>query len=56
VIHEGFKPNPEEVAHAQRVVDAFAASKDGTVSLDGIMLDLPHLKQARYILALRDAA
>jgi citrate lyase subunit beta/citryl-CoA lyase len=55
IINEGFRPAAEEVAHAQRVVEAFATVKDGVVSLDGIMLDLPHLKQAKYILALRDA-
>ncbi len=35
---------------------AFEASPDaGTIGLDGKMLDLPHLKQARQVLA-RDAA
>ena len=56
IIHEGFLPDDEEVAHAQRVMDAFANETDGVASLDGVMLDLPHLKQAWYILALRDAA
>jgi citrate lyase subunit beta/citryl-CoA lyase len=54
VIHEGFRPAPEEVAHAERVVQAFSAG-EGVASLDGVMLDLPHLKQARQVLALRDA-
>lgn len=56
IIHEGFRPSEEEVTHAQRVLDAFADDSEGVASLDGVMLDLPHLKQARYILALRDAA
>jgi citrate lyase subunit beta / citryl-CoA lyase len=56
IIHEGFCPSEEEVTHAQRVLDAFADESEGVASLDGVMLDLPHLKQARYILALRDAA
>ena len=56
VINEGFKPSSEEVAHAERVVKAFAGVTEGVVSLDGVMLDLPHLKQARGVLALRDAA
>ena len=55
IIHEGFRPSDEEVTHAQRVIDAFANEKEGVATLDGVMLDLPHLKQARYILALRDA-
>ncbi|MBD25588.1 MAG: CoA ester lyase [Candidatus Marinimicrobia bacterium] len=55
IIHEGFRPSDEEVTHAQRVIDAFANENEGVATLDGVMLDLPHLKQARYILALRDA-
>jgi citrate lyase subunit beta/citryl-CoA lyase len=55
VIHEGFRPTPEEVSYAERVVQAFTTITDGVVSLDGVMLDLPHLKQARQVLALRDA-
>jgi citrate lyase subunit beta/citryl-CoA lyase len=56
VINAGFKPSAEEVAHAERVVKAFDGITDGVVSLDGVMLDLPHLKQARNVLALWDAA
>ena len=53
VINEAFTPDPAEVAHAQRVVDAFAASPGtGVVGLDGMMLDMPHLKQARRVLAM----
>ena len=33
------------------MIDAFASGV-GTVALDGKMLDMPHLKQARRILAL----
>lgn len=50
-INACFTPTPEEVAHARRVVETFAAANGaGTVALDGKMLDLPHLKQARRIL------
>lgn len=53
LINEAFTPSIEEIAHARRVVDAFAAQPDaGTLSLDGQMLDLPHLKQAKEILAM----
>jgi len=55
IIHEGFKPSDEEVTHAQRVLDAFANENEGVASLDGVMLDLPHLKQARYIMSLFEA-
>jgi citrate lyase subunit beta / citryl-CoA lyase len=52
IINAGFMPSPEEVAHARRIVAAFAASPGaGTVGLDGKMVDRPHLKQAEAILA-----
>ncbi len=53
VINAAFMPSPEELAQAERVVAAFAAAPDaGTLSVDGKMLDMPHLKQAQRILAL----
>jgi len=53
VINEAFTPSAQELACARRVVDAFAnAGGAGTVSLDGQMLDLPHLKSAQRILGL----
>jgi citrate lyase subunit beta / citryl-CoA lyase len=54
IINEAFTPTAEEVAHARRVIEAFAAGA-GTVALDGKMLDMPHLKQAQRILALAAA-
>ena len=55
-INEAFKPSPTAVAHAQLVVDAFAANPDaGAVGLDGAMLDMPHLKQAQAVLARHEA-
>lgn len=52
VINECFTPSEEEIAHARRVVQAFEDSDGaGTVGLDGKMLDIPHLKQARRLLA-----
>lgn len=50
VINAAFTPTAEERAHAQRVVQAFASGA-GAVSLDGQMLDLPHLRHARRLLA-----
>ena len=52
VINEAFTPTEEEIARAQRIIDAFQASPGaGTLQLDGEMLDRPHLKQAQRILA-----
>lgn len=55
-INEGFLPSADEVAFAERVVAAFAAAPEaGTLALDGKMLDVPHLKQAKAILASKAA-
>lgn len=51
-VNESFMPSEQEIAHAQRVMDAFAANPGaGTVGLDGKMLDIPHRKQAEQVLA-----
>lgn len=56
-INNSFLPSAEEIAHARRVVAAFAAAPGaGTVAIDGRMTDLPHLKQAQAILALTGSA
>lgn len=49
-INRAFTPAPDEIEHARRVIEAFASGA-GTVALDGKMLDMPHLKQARRLLA-----
>lgn len=51
-INESFSPSPAELDHAHRVIAAFDANPGaGTVGLDGKMIDIPHLKQARNTLA-----
>ncbi len=51
-INESFMPSADDVAHAKRVLDAFAANPGaGTVGLDGKMIDIPHQKQAMRVLA-----
>lgn len=53
VINRAFTPSDEEVAFATRVVDLFEKNPGmGTIGLEGKMLDMPHLKQARNVLAL----
>ena len=52
-INEAYSPSQADLAHAQRIVDAFAAQPDaGALSLDGVMIDKPHLTQALQTLAL----
>lgn len=55
VINRAFTPSDEEVAYARRVIDLFEKNPGlGTVGLEGKMLDMPHLKQARNVLALAE--
>ncbi|MEP2285003.1 MAG: CoA ester lyase, partial [Nitratireductor sp.] len=50
VINRVFTPSEEDLAHAHAVIKAFEDAGDvGVVSLDGVMLDMPHLKQARRL-------
>jgi len=52
VINEAFTPSEAEIAHARAVVAAFEASPGaGALSLEGRMIDRPHLVQAQRILA-----
>ncbi len=52
-INSAFSPTEPELARARRIVAAFAASPEaGVLSLDGEMIDRPHLIQARRILGL----
>lgn len=51
-INAAFTPSEAEIDHARRVVAAFADAGDaGTVGIEGKMYDIPHLKQARQVLA-----
>jgi citrate lyase subunit beta/citryl-CoA lyase len=52
VINAAFTPSEAEIAHARAVVAAFEANPEaGALSLDGRMIDRPHLVQAQRILA-----
>jgi len=49
IINDAFTPSEDEIAHAKRVIAAFAEGA-GAVSMDGKMLDVPHLKSAQQML------
>jgi citrate lyase subunit beta / citryl-CoA lyase len=52
IIHEVFTPSAQEVDWAQRVIAAFESNPgSGVLTLDGKMLDKPHLVLARRLLA-----
>ena len=56
VINRVFTPSEEEIAHAKKVVALFEANPGaGTLALEGVMLDMPHLKQAQRILSLANS-
>src|ERR1700676_752312 len=51
-INSCFTPSETDLAHARRVVAAFAAQPDaGTLGIDGKMYDMPHLIAAKRALA-----
>jgi citrate lyase subunit beta/citryl-CoA lyase len=51
VINAAFTPSADDVAHAEAIVAAFEAQPDaGVLSVDGKMVDRPHLVQARRVL------
>lgn len=52
VINAAFTPSAEEVAQARLIVEAFAAQPGaGALSIEGRMVDRPHLVQAQRILS-----
>jgi citrate lyase subunit beta/citryl-CoA lyase len=51
VINAAFTPSADEVKHAEAIVAAFEANPDaGVLSVDGKMVDRPHLVQAQRVL------
>jgi citrate lyase subunit beta/citryl-CoA lyase len=51
VINAAFTPSKDEIAHAEAIVAAFEAHPDaGVLSVDGKMVDRPHLVQAQRVL------
>ncbi len=53
IINEQFTPGADEIEHAQRVVQLFEDNPTaGALSLNGKMVDRPHLLQAQRVLAL----
>jgi citrate lyase subunit beta/citryl-CoA lyase len=51
VINHAFTPSIEEIEHARRIVELFEENPGaGALSMDGTMVDLPHLQQAKKLL------
>lgn len=55
-INRVFTPSDNDLAHAREVIAAFDKAGDvGVVAFNGVMLDIPHLKQARALIARAEA-
>ena len=51
IINAAFSPSEDEIRHAEEIVAAFEAHPDaGVLSIEGKMVDRPHLIQARRVL------
>jgi len=53
-VNEAFSPSEAEMAHAERVVDAFREAEArglGAISLDGTMVDVANAQQAKELLS-----
>jgi citrate lyase subunit beta/citryl-CoA lyase len=54
-VNLAFTPKPAEIAWARRILDAFAADPGaGVLKIDGKMIDKPHERAARKIVAMVD--
>jgi citrate lyase subunit beta/citryl-CoA lyase len=57
IINEVFTPTADAIAKARAIVAAFDANPGkGTIAVDGVMHDRPHLARARQLLAQASAA
>ena len=51
IINSAFTPSEAEIIHARKIISAFANAPDaGVLSIDGEMVDRPHLVQAQKII------
>jgi citrate lyase subunit beta/citryl-CoA lyase len=58
VLNTEFRPSPQELANARKVVTAFeqaALGRDGAIEVDGKMVDIPIVERARRMLERHEA-
>ena len=58
ILNAEFRPSPEEVAQARKVVAAFEAAaggSQGAIQVDGKMVDIPVVERCRGTLARHEA-
>jgi (S)-citramalyl-CoA lyase len=49
-IHDAFRPAPDEVTRARRLLDAYHRAGGGVISFEGVMVDRPVVEEARRTL------
>ena len=54
ILNEVFSPSADEVAHAQKIVDAFANAETGLVVVDGKLIEKPVLRSMHRMLAVAE--
>ena len=54
ILNEVFSPSAEDVAHAQKIVDAFATAETGLVVVDGKLIEKPVLRSMHRTLAVAE--
>lgn len=54
MLNEVFSPSADEVAHAQKIVDAFANAETGLVVVDGKLIEKPVLRSMHRTLAVAE--
>jgi len=50
-IHQVFTPSPEDITHAQQIVDTYHAAGGNACQINGKMIDVPVLRAAQRVLA-----
>ncbi len=54
VLNEIFSPSDDEIAHAERIVDAFSSAETGLVVVDGKLIEKPVLREMNRILMIAE--
>ena len=54
ILNEVFSPSADEIAHAQKIVDAFANAETGLVVVDGKLIEKPVLRSMHRLLAVAE--
>ena len=54
ILNDVFTPSESEIAHARRILDAFAKADTGLVVVDGKLIEKPVLREMRRILSIAE--